>query len=85
LIFTRKDPSLIEIGIFGHSPLQKQNHSSFLITPSQIGKEHQGHIVELKAFIGPFQNVAWTYGGDIVEVDTVVKYMLSEFIKNSAK
>jgi hypothetical protein len=84
LIISRRDPSLIEVGIFGHTLMQtNQNH----YLPSNLNphREQSAFLIELKAAVGPFQNVSWTYAGEVVDSDDLIKYVLTEFIKNSAK
>lgn len=40
---------------------------------------------EIKAHIGPFNNIRWIFMGEEVEVQPLVRHYLSEFIKNSAR
>lgn len=43
------------------------------------------NIHEIKAHIGPFNNISWLFNGEKIELDPLVRHYLSEFIKNSAQ
>ena len=40
---------------------------------------------DIQAHIGPFHTISWHFNGESVEVDSLVRYYLSEFIRNSAR
>lgn len=40
---------------------------------------------EIKAFLGPFNEVSWTYQNQLVKIESLVKHYLSEFIRHSAR
>jgi hypothetical protein len=40
---------------------------------------------EIRAHVGPFNKVTWQFAGELVDIDALVKFYLSEFIRNSAK
>jgi hypothetical protein len=39
----------------------------------------------IKAHIGPFNKIQWLFENQEVEVDSLVRHYLSEFIKQSAR
>ena len=40
---------------------------------------------EIKAHVGPFNTISWRFQGEPVELEALVKYYLSEFVKNSSR
>ncbi|MCO4753806.1 MAG: hypothetical protein KC478_04960 [Bacteriovoracaceae bacterium] len=42
-------------------------------------------IHEIKAHIGPFNNVAWKFKGENINLDALVKHYLTEFVKHSSR
>ena len=42
-------------------------------------------IHEIKAHIGPFNNVTWKFKGENINLDALVKHYLTEFIKHSSR
>ena len=40
-------------------------------------------VQEIRAMIGPFNNISWTFQGDPIEVEAFVKHYLTDFIKRS--
>lgn len=39
----------------------------------------------IKASVGPFNKITWTFKGQPLDIDSLVRHYLSEFIKHSAK
>ena len=42
-------------------------------------------IHEVKAHVGPFNNIQWKFNGENVDIDSLVRHYLTEFIKHSAR
>ncbi len=42
-------------------------------------------IHEIKAAVGPFNNISWKFQGENIDIDALVKHYLTEFIKHSAR
>jgi hypothetical protein len=42
-------------------------------------------IHEIKAHVGPFNTITWRFQGEPVEVEALVKYYLTEFVKQSSR
>jgi len=75
LIVARKAPDLINIGFLSTSAPRMSNDPG----PAVHG------IYDIKAHVGPFNNITWRYQGEIVEIEPLVKFYLTEFIKNSSR
>jgi hypothetical protein len=78
LIVARRAPDVISIGFLSN------NGGLFA---ARLANENQTvHAIhEIKAHVGPFNNITWRFQGEPVEVEPLVKYYLSEFIKNSSR
>lgn len=79
LVVARRSPDVISIGFL--------STSGNLFSPrgSLVDQNSTPHIHEIKAHIGPFNTITWRFQGEVVEVDAIVKYYLTEFIKNSSR
>ena len=42
-------------------------------------------IHEIKAHVGAFNDIKWKFNGENVDIDSLVKHYLSEFVKHSAR
>ncbi len=40
---------------------------------------------EIKAHVGPFQEITWRFNGEIVSKDAIVRHYLTEFLKHSCR
>jgi hypothetical protein len=78
LVVARKSHDIISVGFLSNSgglfSARLNNHE-----PS-INKAH-----ELRAHIGPFNEITWRFQGDLVDLDILVRHYLTEFIKHSAR
>ncbi|MFP5491300.1 MAG: hypothetical protein ACLGG0_07345 [Bacteriovoracia bacterium] len=79
LIVARRGPDVISVGFL--------SNSGGLFAPRIPGDQSPGapQIHEIKAHVGPFNNVTWRYQGEVVEVESLVRFYLAEFIRNSAR
>ena len=79
LIFSRKTPSLITIGLIVNG--------KDLYAPRMPGQmetsEYSCH--EIVAAIGPFNKISWKFQGETIDKQSMVRHYLEEFIKNSAR
>jgi hypothetical protein len=83
MIFSLKQPGTISIRFNFLGPNQyipTQIPTAQTSIASQLMEEHQ--IVAKK---GPFNDLQWTYNDQPVQLDAVVRYHMSLFIKESAK
>lgn len=85
LILARKATDLITIGFLssnGELYCARSTEASRGLTKNL---DFGGGPHEIRAHIGPFNKITWRFDGEIVEIDPLVKYYLSEFIRNSAR
>ena len=78
LIFARKANDMVTIGFLSNTGglyAARLNHSD-----PTLNKAH-----EIRAHIGPFNKITWRFQGDILDLDSMVRHYLTEFIKNSAR
>ncbi len=78
LVVARRSPDVISLGFLSNSGglfAARLNHQ-----PSSSQKIH-----EIKAHVGPFNNIYWKFAGENVEIDSLVRHYLTEFIKHSAR
>lgn len=78
LIVARRAPDVVSIGFLAN------NGGLF---SARLANENQSvHAIhEIKAHVGPFNTISWRFQGEPVEVEALVKYYLTEFVKNSSR
>ncbi|MGB0453619.1 MAG: hypothetical protein ACPGJV_07875 [Bacteriovoracaceae bacterium] len=79
LIFARKAKDTIQVHFISngkdlYSARLKKGESTF---------RDSSH--EIKAIVGPFNDIRWLFQGEPVDQDALVRHYLSEFIRNSAQ
>lgn len=79
LIFSRKSNDIITISFLVNG---KDLFAPRLSSDDFLGST-SAH--EIRAHVGPFNNITWRFGGEIVELHSLTKHYLSEFIRNSAR
>ena len=82
LICARKSNELISIGFLSSSgeifaPKIQYNENK-TATPDNTP-------IELSAYIGPFNKITWRHNNEVVDIDSLARYCLSEFIRSSAR
>jgi hypothetical protein len=80
LIVARKNFDVISIGFL--------SQSGNLFSPRLSQNENpmpQTQMFEIKAHVGAFNKISWQYQGDEVEIESLVKFYLSDFIRFSAR
>ena len=78
LIVARRSADVISIGFL--------SNSGGLFTPRTTSENQSVHAIhEIKAHVGPFNTITWRFQDEAVEVESLVKYYLTEFIKNSSR
>lgn len=78
LVCARRSADVISLGFLSNSGglfAARLNYQ-----PNATQKIH-----EIKAHIGPFNNIQWKFNGENVEIDSLVRHYLTEFIKHSAR
>lgn len=78
LIIARKANDLVSIGFLSNAGGLFSARLN-MDTPA-INMAH-----EIKAHLGPFNKITWRFNGEVVDVDTLVRHYLTEFIKHSAR
>jgi hypothetical protein len=82
LLFTRKNNDRILIGFLsGNKELIGPRINSF--QNQMPGDSSAPH--ELKAHVGPYNKIKWLFFGEDIEIPSMAKFYLTEFIKNSSK
>lgn len=83
MIFTLPKPGVISIRFNFLGP--SQFVPSTIPSPTQSGAATlmEEHLIEAHA--GPFAELVWTYKGSPINADSLVKYHMSLFIRESAK
>lgn len=78
LVFARKSQDVISIGFL--------SNSGGLFSGRVSGDQPATNTPhELKAQVGPFNNIRWKFLGEDIEVDSLVRHYLTEFIQNTAR
>lgn len=79
LIFSRRSSDVIQVNFMA------SGKDLYTARSSKRESTFQDNVHEIKAHIGPFNNISWLFDGEKIEIDPLVKHYLSEFIKNSAR
>ena len=79
LIFTRKAHDVISIGLSSNG---KDLYSARLDTEEPMG---QNPLHEIRAHLGAFGKITWRFQGEEVDIDTLVRHYMSEFVKQSSR
>ncbi|MFT6630805.1 MAG: hypothetical protein ACJAS4_000747 [Bacteriovoracaceae bacterium] len=78
LVVARRSADVISLGFLSNSGglfAARLNYQ-----PNSSQKIH-----EIKAHVGPFNNIHWKFNGENVDIDSLVRHYLTEFIKHSAR
>ncbi|MBT4790634.1 MAG: hypothetical protein HON90_03610 [Halobacteriovoraceae bacterium] len=78
LVVARKSPDVISIGFLSNAGGLFAARLNYEANSSQ-------QIHEIKAHIGPFNNIHWKFNGENVDIDSLARHYLTEFIKHSAR
>lgn len=76
LIFARKAVDVITISFFS-------NQSGFYPTATSYFEPPKEYHHELVASLGPFHQVTWTYQNEAIDVESLSRYLFTEFVRNS--
>ena len=79
LIFARRSDDLINIGFLANG---KDIFSAHTDSNEQHGPTQ---LHEIRAHIGPFNKISWKYQNEEIELNSLVKHYITEFIKLSAR
>ena len=78
-ISNRKANDLITIGFISNG------NDIFSARLSNSNNNDTSRVHEIKANIGPFNKISWCFQGEVVDLDSLVRHYLAEFIRNSAR
>lgn len=82
LVLARRSNDVITIGLLSGS---KDIISPRL--PDTLNRKSasisEGH--ELKAHLGPFNKISWKFQGEDIDVEVMVRFYITEFIRNSSR
>lgn len=78
LVIGRKSSDLISIGFLSNS---SGPFGARLQNAPNVSKSSHN----IKAHVGPFNDITWRFQGEVVDVDSIVKHYLTEFIKLSSR
>lgn len=79
LIFARRADDLISVGFLANG----KDVFSARMSEAQNYGESTTH--EIRAHIGPFNKITWKFQNEPVEIDSLARHYLAEFIKLSAR
>lgn len=77
LVIARRSADVISIGFL--------SNTGGLFAARTNGIASEAKIHEIKASVGPFNNIRWHFQGEPVDADALVRHYLTEFIKHSAR
>jgi len=78
LVVARRSPDVISIGFLSNS-------GGLFAARLNFQNDSQTKIHEIKANVGPFNDIKWKFQGENVEMDSLARHYLTEFIKHSAR
>lgn len=79
LVVARRSEDVISIGFLSNAT------GPFSARASQLEDVQSRAIHEIKAHVGPFNNIIWKFQGEKVDIDALVRHYLTEFISHSAR
>lgn len=80
MIFARRAHDAISIGFLSNG---KDLFAPRLSDSDTYGQQSEAH--EIRAQVGPFNQITWRFQGETVDTDALVRHYLSEFIRQSAR
>lgn len=78
LVVARKSHDTISIGFIS-------NTGGLYSARTNTMDSAVNNIHELRAHVGAFSDISWRFQGELVNIDSLVRHYLTEFIKHSAK
>lgn len=78
LVVARKSHDIISIGFIS-------NTGGLYAARTNNMEPSINNIHELRAHVGAFSDITWRFQGEIINLDSLVRHYLTEFIKHSAK
>lgn len=78
LVIARRSPDVISIGFLSNS-------GGLFAARLNFEESSSTKIHEIKAHVGPFNDIRWKFQGENVDIDSLARHYLTEFIKHSAR
>lgn len=78
LVIARRSPDVISIGFLSNS-------GGLFAARMNYEENATSKLHEIKAHVGPFNNITWKFHGENVEIDSLVRHYLTEFVRHSAR
>lgn len=78
LVIARKSPEIVSIGFLSNAGGLFAARLTF-----DSPAVNQAH--EVRAHVGPFNDITWRFNGEPVEIDQLVKHYMIEFLKHSVR
>jgi hypothetical protein len=78
LVVARRSPDVISIGFLSNS-------GGLFAARLNYEENATSKLHEIKAHVGPFNNIIWKFQGENVVVDSLVRHYLTEFVRHSAR
>lgn len=78
LVVARKSHDVISIGFIS-------NTGGLYSARTNSVEPSVNNIHELRAHVGAFSDISWRFQGELVNINSLVRHYLTEFIKHSAK
>lgn len=79
LVVARRSADVITIGFLSNSG------GLFSARLNYEQEESQSKLHEIRAHVGPFNEITWRFNGEPVKLESLAKHYLTEFIKHSAR
>ena len=78
LVVARRSADVISIGFLS-------NAGGLFAARLNFEGQSTQKLHEIKASVGPFNEIRWKFQGENIEIDSLVKHYLTEFIRHSSK
>ncbi len=78
LVVARRAPDVISIGFLSNS-------GGLFAARLNFENDSRTKIHEIKATVGPFNDIKWKFQGENIDVSSLSRHYLTEFIKHSAR
>lgn len=78
LVVARRSPDVISLGFLS-------NAGGLFAARLNYQPESKQKIHEIRAHVGAFNNIHWKFNGEDVDIDSLVRHYLTEFIKHTAR
>jgi hypothetical protein len=78
LVVARRSHDVISIGFLSNS-------GGLFSARLNNNQPASNNIHEIRAHVGPFNDISWTFQGEKINLQSLIKHYLTEFVKHSAR